>query len=370
MNNAPSFNFFFFTFFLLYGHFSIGQNTTCQTALTIQPDTFTTAPLTGNGAIFQGATAAAWYRYTPEEDGIFTVSSCNGGADTRLVILLLEDCESQSDLQIINSIMDNCADGMGGNTASRIEVLAQPDFSYVIYWDDAQSASGFDWVLSFKSDNDNPLGETCATAQSIEAGTHRIDSLTGTGTAFLDAVSAKWYAFTPDRDGGLSISSCESAVDTRLFVWKGTCDNRSILAQDDNSCGESGGSNLSNVSVSKEETYYIYWDDHATKAGFSFDIKVEDPSVGIAEPAWAKDLVIFPNPANNQFFLKYNFSKTLNLSFLMTNSLGQVIKTRVWHSFNKGKIAIFTGNIPDGIYFINISDSKEQMVRKVLISHP
>ena len=358
-----------FSFLSLFPRFSIAQNTTCQTALIVQPDTFTTPALTGNGAIFQGATAAAWYRYTPAEAGIFTVSSCNGGADTRLVIMLLEDCENQSDLQIINSITDNCADGNGGNTASTVAVLAQPGFSYVIYWDDAQSAAGFSWILDFESANEGRPGETCATAQSIEAGIHQVDSLTGTGTAFLDAVSARWYAFTPERDGALFISSCESAVDTRLFVWEGNCGNRTILAQDDNGCGASGASDLNNAPVTQGETYYIYWDDHATKAGFSFEIKVEGSSVGTSEPEWAKDIHIFPNPANQQFFIAYNFSKTPDLTFSISNHIGQIIKTQPWHSFNRGKIGIFTNNMPNGIYFIKIADSQAQVVRRILINH-
>ena len=61
--------------------------TTCATATNITaPGTFTSGVLSGTGASQPGASAARWYKFTPSTNGMLQISSCSGGADTRLWI--------------------------------------------------------------------------------------------------------------------------------------------------------------------------------------------------------------------------------------------------------------------------------------------
>lgn len=368
MNNPFLFQIFILLGCLLNPTFIFSQNTTCATALTITAGAYTIDTLKGEGAIFQGATAAAWYRYEPTVDGLFTVSSCNGGANTRLVIFLMDDCENPSDILIINSAEDNCTDGLGSSTASTIEVVGNAGFSYVIYWDNGQSTNGFMWTLETETVVNAQIGETCQTAEIIEDGTHQVSSLSGIGTAFSDAVSAKWYTYTPERDGALFITSCESEKNTRLFVWENGCETKNILAQDDNGCGESGASDLKNIIVEAGKEYMIYWDDHYTKEGFSFDINVMDETTSNQEPVWAKDLQVYPNPVQNQLFVEYTFPIATNLALSIHNSIGQRITKTDWNNFTEGTIAIDVNELPRGVYFLNFQTGAEHWTKKVVVN--
>lgn len=353
---------FFFPFI------SNGQNSTCDSTMLVVEGTYEVANFTGNGAVFQGATAAAWYRFEPTTDGVFTVSSCGGGGDTRLVIMFLDDCTNPSNLQIINSAEDNCADGNGGNTASTIEVAASAGFSYVIYWDNGQSNDGFTWELGFETVENSVEGATCETAISITNGIHQVDSLIGIGAAFSDAVSAKWYQYTPETNHVLGINSCESEVNTRLFVFEGGCEISQIIAQNDDGCSASGASMLEEeVIVDSGQVYYIYWDDHWSKAGFNFELAIEDIPVTIDDPIWAEELIIYPNPVNNLLSVQYDFIKETDVKMTIFNNIGQVVLQENWQSFNHGIVPISTNELPEGVYFLNLLTNEEQLTRSFVV---
>ena len=344
------------------------QNSTCATATVIVEGTYEVDRFLGNGAVFQGATAAVWYRFEPTADGVFTVSACEGGGDTRLVIMLLDDCGNVDNLQIINSAEDNCADGKGGNTASTLAVAGKAGFSYVIYWDNGQSNDSFTWNLTFESIGNSSAGATCATAIPIDVGTHQVDSLTGIGAVFSDAVSAKWYQFTPAVTNVLSINACESGVDTRLFVFEAGCETSQIIGQDDNGCGANGGSILgTDVIVDSGQVYYIYWDDHGAKNGFNFQLNLAELPSAIAEPSWAEHINIYPNPAADFLLVDYDFTATKNIVMTIHNGMGQFIKREDWASFQKGKMSISLDNFPTGIYFLNLHADGTQLTRQFIV---
>ncbi|MFK7982769.1 MAG: T9SS type A sorting domain-containing protein [Saprospiraceae bacterium] len=344
------------------------QNSTCATAMVIVEGSYEVDSFLDDGAVFQGATAAVWYRFEPITDGVFTVSSCEGGGDTRLVIMFLDDCANVDNLQIINSAEDNCADGKGGTTASSLAVAAKAGFSYVIYWDNGQSNDSFTWNLTFESVGNSSEGATCASAIPIDIGTHQVDSLTGIGAIFSDAVSAKWYQFTPTVTNVLAINACESGVDTRLFVFESGCETSQIIGQDDNSCGVNGGSILeTEVIVDSGQVYYIYWDDHGAKNGFDFQLGLEELPSAIAEPSWAEQINIYPNPATDFLFVAYDFVEAKNIEMTIYNGIGQLINKEEWASFQKGKMSIFLDDFPTGLYFLNLNANGTQMTRQFVV---
>ena len=128
---------------------------TLDTAIPIGEGTFTVDSITGTGGIFSGSTAAAWYAYTPSADGVVNISSCGGGANTRL-ILGAGDCPAN--VGIINFSIDDCDDGSGEIVASNLDNLVLADQLYYVIWDDAQSADGFDFTVSL-----NPLPSVLTT---------------------------------------------------------------------------------------------------------------------------------------------------------------------------------------------------------------
>lgn len=354
---------------IIFPSYTIANNA-CADATIVTPGTYEVEAFTGDGAVFQGASAAVWYRFEPTERGVFTVSSCEGGGDTRLVVMLLDDCSATSTLQLINSAEDNCADGKGGMTASTLDVVAVPGFSFVIYWDNGQSEDGFSWSLAFEAEGDTPAGAACETAEMIIDGDHQIDTLIGTGAAFTDAVSARWYAYTPEFDGVLWINSCSSAVDTRLFIWEGVCGELQVLSQDDNGCNGSNGASLGNPLsiVEGGKTYLIYWDDHGSNKGFTFSVFLGPLPLLTQEPEWAEKLKLYPNPIDNQLFVGYEFEKSTDLQITILNNLGQQLHVENWQSFHKGQIDLPAQNLPEGFYYLNIKTAKAQVTRTFVVN--
>lgn len=357
-------------FIIAFPIFSNADNTSCAEAILIEEGTYEVTAFTGDGAVFDGATAAVWYRYEPTERGVFTVSSCDGGGNTRLVVMLLDDCSAITNLQIINSVEDNCADGNGGMTASTLDVVAVPGFSFVIYWDNGQSEDGFTWNLTFEPETITPPGAACETAEMITDGDHEIDTLIGTGAAFLDAVSAKWYSYTPEFDGILWINSCSSNVDTRLFIWEGICGELQIFSQDDNSCNGSNGSSLdfSFPIVEGGKTYLIYWDDHGSNEGFTFNLFLGPLPLATREPDWAKDLNLYPNPVDNQLFINYEFDEATDLQLTIFNNLGQQLLIENWQSFQKGRLDLPTDHLSEGLYIMNLKTANAQVSRTFVVN--
>jgi len=354
----------------IFPSFLQADNSSCGEAMLVATGTYEVEAFSGNGAVFEGATAAVWYRFEPTERGVFTVSSCDGGGNTRLVVMLLDDCTATSNIQIINSVEDNCADGKGGMTASTLDVVAVPGFSFVIYWDNGQSEDGFTWNLTFEPEVTTPPGAACETAEMITDGDHQIDTLVGTGAAFLDAVSAKWYSYTPEFDGVLWINSCSSNIDTRLFIWGGVCGALQIYSQDDNGCTGSNAASLDGqlTIVEGGKTYYIYWDDHGSNKGFEFNVFLGPLPTSVKEPNWAKDLTLYPNPVDNQLFIDYDFEATTDLQVTILNNLGQQLWLENWQSFQKGRLELPTDNLAEGLYFLNLKTAKAQVTKTFIVN--
>jgi|GEM_PF-2514592 len=92
------------------------------------------------------ATNSNWYTFTPTTDGLLTIASCNGGADTR-VFLYEGTCET---LNEIAQNDDACAMGPDKPLyASRIEdAFVEGGKTYFLEWDDRWDHTGFEFTYS------------------------------------------------------------------------------------------------------------------------------------------------------------------------------------------------------------------------------
>lgn len=143
-----------FLFLSLTTAFSFAQNggNTCAAAVAVTPGSFTGTTITqGIGGATAAGIDAAWFTFTPTEDGTIDVSSCLGGADTRLWIRT-GTCGS---LNLVANSDDVCAfnpDGTGSLWAAEItEFAVLSGVTYYIEWDDRWSTAPFDWSLTFNA---------------------------------------------------------------------------------------------------------------------------------------------------------------------------------------------------------------------------
>ena len=92
------------------------------------------------------------------------------------------------------------------------------------------------------------------------------------------ATNANWYKFIPPVDGKIKISSCQADVDTRLWVYDGTCGALSQIAASDDDCvssnitGEQEASYVSELVVSRNEPIYLEWDNAHSNSSFFFQV--------------------------------------------------------------------------------------------------
>jgi hypothetical protein len=81
-------------------------------------------------------------------------------------------------------------------------------------------------------------------------------------------------------------------------------------------------------------------------------------------------LSAFPNPASDHLTLSFNITKGTTLSYYLTNVFGQVFTGSQISSFNSGEntITINLQNIPDGFYFVKISNGKQEITERFVKS--
>lgn len=115
-----------------------------STAVQIDTGTTTITAITGTHAVLQDATGAAWFTYTPPNDGVLNANSCFGGVDTRMAIIT--GCRNE--LVLVGANDDACDLGDGNEWASDLTIVARAGTDYHIYWDDRWDAAGFDFNLS------------------------------------------------------------------------------------------------------------------------------------------------------------------------------------------------------------------------------
>ena len=86
-----------------------------------------------------------------------------------------------------------------------------------------------------------------------------------------DAVHSNWYSFTAKNDGIISVSSCNSNLNTRLWIYTGNCDNLNLITGSDDDCNLS--SSISELCVKADSTYYFEWDDRWSGEAFMFEFE-------------------------------------------------------------------------------------------------
>jgi len=118
-------------------------------------------------------------------------------------------------------------------------------------------------------------GDTCATATVIGALPY-FD--TGETCSFMDDYDeiCPWdapgssdvvYEYTPASDIAIDISLCDSAYDTKVYVYVGGCPG-TLVACNDDACGDDGyKSQLLGVSLTAGNTYYIIVDGYGGECG-------------------------------------------------------------------------------------------------------
>jgi len=73
---------------------------------------------------------------------------------------------------------------------------------------------------------------------------------------------------------------------------------------------------------------------------------------------------IYPNPAENEFII--SSPNALQATIILQNTMGQTLQTK---KINGTSQSIETGNLPNGIYFLQIKNENTYYTHKIIIQH-
>ena len=341
--------------------------------------------LTGGGDAFAGY----WFSYTPTENGVLTIASCGGGADTRGWIFSGE-CH---DLKTVGVNDDRCEIDTGGSDyASYREAYATAGTTYYIMWDNVWEDASFPFELAFNPTEDPEPGKFCQSAIEIGPGDYDILEITGeaavggpninnTSSSITSYTQSEWYAFTPETDGYMSISSCElAASDTYFFVYTGDCssfESLELVTENDDGCEDAEGNvmvmaSLDSIPVIAGTTYFIEWiDRRIEQAGdgelFGWTLAFEE-LVSVTEAELDASLQVFPNPASEQLNVRYEFEEAVDvLDIQLVDALGRSLRSSRLSNVQAGTLEFNLHGLPAGMYMLRLSADGAMITRQIMI---
>jgi len=89
-------------------------------------------------------------------------------------------------------------------------------------------------------------------------------------------------------------------------------------------------------------------------------------SVGTAEPAFATDVRIMPNPASTFSIVELPLNITNSAKFALRDMMGRIIFTR---NANGVRNELSLGNLPNGTYLLEISAAAGRIQRRIVVQH-
>ncbi|MBL7816867.1 MAG: T9SS type A sorting domain-containing protein [Saprospiraceae bacterium] len=360
-----------FSFLWLGVAFTQNNGGGCRKAITITTGTYILDSFVTDVAtyanIFPFPDKAKWYKYTPTADGLMTISSCNGGSDTRLFIY-----SGTCDTLIQAGYNDDFCyvDGTSGDEyAASITKPVKANKTYYLEWDNAWDETLFSFTLSF-STLTLRANQTCETATTVAVGVTSVDSLFGYASRG-DASRANWYKYTPTKNGKISLTTCGQGTDTRVWMYRGICSNLVLVNDSDDDCTSPSGDTIAvaitNQVVTAGTTYYFEWDDTWENAPFQF-LLTFDAANGVEEDRLAQSVAMSPNPAQDVLNLDINFEKATDLTIRIRNNIGQVVQTKKVPQILRGGTNLDVSQLNAGIYFVELSNGATQVNKKLVIS--
>ena len=340
----------------------------CTKAITITPGTYKVDTMFAGANSFGSSKGAKWYKYTPTQDGLMTISSCGGNSDTRVFVY-----SGACDPAVLFAFNDDfCALASGDEYAAGISKLVKSNQTYLIEWDNPYDSLKFDFTLSFSANYAARPTQTCATATAINPGNIKVDSLFGFASRG-DASRANWYKFTPTKNGKISLGTCGEDVDTRLWIYKGTCSSLVKIGESDDDCVSVGvdmfAASVNDLSVVAGTTYYFEWDDFVENTPFSFSFIFDAIATATNDEVLSSQIQISPNPAADFINLSFDLAQNKDLTIQILNPIGQVVFNEKYASILRGSENINVKDLKSGLYIVKISDGVKQTYKKMIVAH-
>jgi len=87
----------------------------------------------------------------------------------------------------------------------------------------------------------------------------------------------------------------------------------------------------------------------------------------IDENELGRAMSLYPNPAENQATLAYNFDKNVDLKVVLVNPVGQEVLSLNENNALRGEVLLDISSLQSGLYFVRISDGNTSTVKRLMI---
>ena len=105
----------------------------------------------------------------------------------------------------------------------------------------------------------------------------------------------------------------------------------------------------------------------ATFGSGILDFEIEALSVGLSENTLEGEVQLYPNPAKDQVVVEFDGASNAQIEVSILNTTGQVVYTSQNAFATQARLQVNTSNLTAGIYFVRLTNAKQQAVTKRLI---
>ncbi len=88
---------------------------------------------------------------------------------------------------------------------------------------------------------------------------------------------------------------------------------------------------------------------------------------GTEDLALSQSVQVYPNPASHFTIVAYEFDEAKDLKYSLFNNIGQRVLVDQIDNVLSGNVKIDVSTLPQGIYFLNITDGEGSMVKKLVV---
>ncbi|MBC8478359.1 T9SS type A sorting domain-containing protein, partial [bacterium] len=255
----------------IFNPFTPGVGDFCDDPVIITELPFdTTATNLDNIDTYGNTSPDEWYSFDVLEEGLVTISLCEGTTFDSYIYLLASNCTTQI-------AVDN--DGCGGfNTPSEMLRLLSPG-TYLLCIEGDYGVNGGDYTLSIAWEEFNPPeGEYCESAIQIpflpfEATGTTSDNMDTYGNSSPD----EWYQFSLPVEGNVLISLCDGGTNFDSYLRLLSDDCVTQIDYNDDACSLQSELDL----FLSSGTYKICVEGYSSNSGnYSLDVTTDAPSQG------------------------------------------------------------------------------------------
>ena len=339
-----------------------------------------------------------WYSFTPTVTENVTVVYSSTASSGLLGWLGVFDAPTCAD-PLANGMCYTGPAGTGDTVNITIPVVAGTTYYFMI---DGNSGAVGGFGIGVVSAQPFPINDTICGATSLvldgpivfgntanALGTDPLDaSVTTAGYTCSTPNNTEWFEYTPAVSDSfdLVMSANGGGFDAWIAPFStpagvGAC--QGVLTYESTDClngpnntyatgptGPTGDTAVNRLYLTVGNTYYFMIDGYAGAVG-SYSIGIHSVvTMGVNEfESNIRSLSIYPNPANEELNINYNFFNAENVAFQLIDLTGRVILNDSGSGIKNGTKTINVKNINNGIYLLRLSGAKGNSSRKIMIQH-